>query len=168
MLKKVETGHKPTNALRPQVGYRALSPFDDLDRLMSSITRGRWPRSFSEDWSFWPELEMGPQRPVPRVDVVEKDDAVEVTAELPGVKKGELDVSVSDDILTICGSTRHEENEEKGEYYHREIRQGEFSRTLALPAGVDGEQAKAAFENGVLKITLPKLEKAKRTSSKVK
>ncbi len=167
MQKKTETGKKQSGALQHPEGYRALSPFDELDRLMGSFMRGRWPRLLSEDWPPWPELGFSLEQPVPRVDVVDKDDEVEVTAELPGVKKEELDVSVSDSTLTIRGSTSHEEKEEKDAYYRREIRQGEFSRTIALPAGIDGDQAKAAFENGVLKITLPKSEKAKRLSIKV-
>ena len=168
MLMKTESGKKTSGALKPRAGYGTLSPFDELDRLMGSFMRGRWPRLLSEDWLPWSEFETSFERPMPRVDVVDKDEAVEVTAELPGVKKDELDVTVSDNTLTIRGSTSHEEKEEKGEYYRREIHQGEFARTIALPAGVDGDQAKAAFENGVLRITLPKLEKAKRLSIKVK
>jgi len=167
MAKTKEPGEKALGALQPGEAYGALSQFDEMDRLMGSLMRGRWPRLFSEDWSLWPEFGTSLERPMPRVDVVDKDDEVEVTAELPGVKKEDLDVSVSDNTLTIRSSTSHEEKEEKGEYYRREIRKGEFFRNVALPADVNGDQAKASFENGVLKISLPKLETAKRQSIKV-
>ena len=167
MAKKKESGEKASGSLQPREAYKAMSPFDELDRLMGSLMRGRWPRLFSEDQLPWLELGASLERPMPRVDVVDKDDGVEVTVELPGVKKDELDVSVSNNTLTIRGATSHEEKEEKGEYYRREIRRGEFSRTVALPADVNGDQAKASFENGVLKISLPKLEQARRLSIKV-
>jgi len=167
MAKEKESGERKLGALQPREAYRDLGRFDELDRLMGSFIRGRWPRLFSEDWFPWPESRMRFEQPMPKVDVVDKDDEVQVTAELPGVKKEELDVAISDNRLTIRGSTSHEEKEEKGEYYRREIRKGAFSRTVVLPADVDGDQAKASFEDGVLKISLPKLEKAKRLSIKV-
>lgn len=167
MAKKKESAEKTSRELQSRHARGAMSPFDEMDRLMGRFMRGRWPRPFSDDWFAWPEAGMPFEQPMPRVDVVDKDDEVEVTAELPGVTKDQLDVSVSDNALTIRGSTTHEEKEEKGEYYRREIRKGEFSRTVALPADVKGDQAKASFEDGVLTITLPKLEKAKRSSIKV-
>jgi HSP20 family protein len=86
---------------------------------------------------------------------------------VPGVEKKDLDISVGEDSVTIKGSTSKEEKEEKGDYYRREISRGSFIRTVALPATVDGTKAKASFKDGMLELTLPKTEKAKRHSVKL-
>lgn len=99
---------------------------------------------------------------MPSVDVIDRDDEVVVRAEVPGVDKKDLDVSMSDSEITIKGTTSREEKEEKGEYYRHEISRGSFSRTVTLPATVDSEKAKAEFKDGLLEIHLPKAEKAKR------
>jgi len=86
---------------------------------------------------------------------------------VPGVKKDDLTVSVSDNVVTIKGETKREQKKEKGDYYHCEISRGAFTRSVALPHYVDSDRAKAAFENGVLELTLPKVEKAKRRTVKI-
>ena len=90
-----------------------------------------------------------------------------VRAEVPGVRKDDLTVSVSDNVVTIKGETKREHKKEKGDYYHCEISQGSFTRSVDLPHYVDSDRAKAAFENGVLELTLPKVEKAKRRTVKI-
>jgi HSP20 family protein len=89
---------------------------------------------------------------------------VVVKAELPGVQKDDINVSVTDSSVTIKGSTSHEEKEEKGNYYRREISRGSFSRTVALPSDVDADKAKANFTDGILVLTIPKVEKSHRKS----
>jgi HSP20 family protein len=98
----------------------------------------------------------------PRVDIIDRDAEVEVRAELPGVEKKDLDVSLSDNTVTLKGSTRHEEKEEKGDYYRSEITTGSFARTLTLPGNVDSDRAKATFRDGILVLTVPKVEQSKR------
>ena len=88
-------------------------------------------------------------------------------AELPGVSKEDLDVSVSEKTVTIKASTRREEEKEEGDYHRREISTGLYSRTLSLPAAVEGENARAEFKDGVLRLTLPKSEESKRISIQV-
>jgi HSP20 family protein len=78
------------------------------------------------------------------------------------VKKEDLDVSMTDSTVTIKGTTSHEEKQEKGNYYRCEIARGAFSRTVALPSNVDTDKAKAVFNEGILELTIPKVEKAKR------
>jgi len=104
---------------------------------------------------------------MPRVDIVDRDDELVVKAESPGVDKKDLDISVTDNAVTIKGSTSHEEKEEKGDYYRCEISSGAYSRTLVLPSEVEADKAKANFKDGVLELTLPKLKKAKRHTIKV-
>jgi HSP20 family protein len=98
----------------------------------------------------------------PSVDLIDRDNEVVVKAELPGVDKKDLDISVTSNTVTIKGRTSHEEKEEKGDYYRCEISRGEYARTLALPADVDETKAKASFKDGILELTLPKKEKAKK------
>ncbi len=96
------------------------------------------------------------------LDVYETDENLMVEASLPGINPDEVDISVEGDRLTIKGETkREEEKEEKGKYHFRERRYGAFQRTLSLPVEVNADKAEATFENGVLKLTLPKVEQAK-------
>ena len=102
------------------------------------------------------------------MDLIDRDDEILIKAELPGVKKDDLDVTLTDDVLTIKASTQHEEEEEKGEYHRREISRGEFQRTLKLPENVDVDKAKTSFKDGVLELKIPKEKPAKRRTIKVK
>jgi HSP20 family protein len=92
---------------------------------------------------------------------------VVVRAEVPGVEKDDLDISVSDNTVTIKGETRREEKEEKGDYYRSEISRGTFTRTVMLPGVVATDKAKAKFKDGVLELKLPKVEKTKRRTVKI-
>jgi HSP20 family protein len=145
---------------------RSLSPFEEMDRMFDQFLRRGWMRPWRFDWPSFPEMAL-PEMKAPKVDVVDREGEVLVRAEVPGIDKKDLDITVGENTVTIKGSTRHEEKEEKGDYYRREITAGSFSRTVALPADVDGARARASFKDGVLELTLPKLEKAKRHSVKV-
>lgn len=147
----------------------AVSRFDDfeqdIERMFESFMSRSWLRPFRD----FPSLRGGLELPkAPRVDLVERDNEIAVRAELPGVDKKDVHVSLTDRTITIRASTRKEEKEEKGEYYRREISTGEVSRTLTLPAAVDGQKAKAEFKDGILEIVAPKVEKAKRVQVEVK
>jgi HSP20 family protein len=104
----------------------------------------------------------------PSVDVVESDNEVKVIAELPGLDDKDIDVSLSDDTLTIKGEKKHE-NERKGrDYYRMERAWGSFSRSVALPCEVVSDKAEAVFDKGVLTISLPKSGEAAAKSRKIK
>lgn len=141
---------------------RALSPFDEMDRLFENFLGRAALRPFRSEWPSWGELAAPLEGRVPKVDVIDRDDQIVVRAEVPGIKREDLDVSVSDNTVTIKGETRHEEKEEKGDFYRHEISRGAFARTVALPHTVSTEDVKARFKDGVLELTLPKVEKAKR------
>lgn len=151
--------------VQPAVAPRALSPFEEMDRLFEGFFPRGWLRPYRWEMPSWPHMPF--EGRMPKVDVVERDAEVVIRAELPGVNKDDIDVSMTDNTVTIKGSTSHEEKEEKGEYYRCEISRGSFSRTLALPAEVDGAKAKASFKDGILELVAPKIEKAKRHSVKV-
>ena len=144
---------------------RDLSPFEEMDTLFERLFEGGHLTPF--DWR-WPGLASfrHMEERMPRVDVVDRDDEVVVRAEVPGLRREDLEVNLSQDLLTIKGETK-EEKEEKGEFYRSEIRRGRFMRTLRLPAEVRGEEAKAHFADGVLEITIPKAERAARHSVKI-
>ncbi|NOY78434.1 MAG: Hsp20/alpha crystallin family protein [Calditrichaeota bacterium] len=98
---------------------------------------------------------------MPAVDISETEHDLVVTAELPGVKKDDIKLSVQDNMLTIKGEKK-QQKETKDENYHRiERTYGAFQRTFTLPAIVDASKIKATFKDGVLKIRLPKREEAK-------
>ncbi len=129
----------------------------DFDRMFEDFFGRRFLRPFA-----WERALAEMPASTPSVDVIDRDDEVVVRAEVPGYRKEEIDVSVSDRTLTIKGETRAEHKEEKGDYYRCEISRGAFTRTLTLPAEVDDAKAKAVMKDGVLELTLPKLEKARR------
>lgn len=145
----------------------ALTPFEEMDRLFDAFTRRSWLRPWRFEWPTFPETLMPFNGRMPKVDVIDDETEIVVRAEVPGVEKKDLDISVGEDSVTIKGSTQHEEKETKGDYYRHELSTGTFSRTVGLPATVDGAKAKAEFKNGIIELTLPKVEKAKRHSVKV-
>ena len=95
------------------------------------------------------------------VDLSETDGHVVVKAALPGIQPEDVDISVSDGVLTIKGETKSEEKSDGENYHRREIRYGAFSRSIALPAEVNDAKAEAEFQDGVLTVTLPKAEEAR-------
>ena len=102
------------------------------------------------------------ETPLPKVDILDRDTEVIVRAEMPGVDKKDVDVSVTENSISISGKTRHEEKVEEGDYIRSEISSGSFSRTLPLPSQVDANAAKASFKDGLLELTLPKVQKVQR------
>lgn len=146
---------------------RPLHPFEEMDRMFASLFPRGWMLPFAWERSPLAEVGIGPEARLPRVDVIDRDTEVVVRAEAPGVRKDELEVSLTGNTVTIKGQTAHEEKEEKGDYYRCEISRGSFSRTITLPAEVDAEKAAAEFHDGVLEVRLPKLEHTRRRPLKV-
>jgi len=146
---------------------RPVSPFEAMDKLFESHFPRGWMRPFRMEWPSWAEGMAPFEGKTPKVDVIDRDDEVLVKAELPGVDKKDVDISVTRNTVTIKGTTSHEEKEEKGDYYRCEMSRGSYQRTVMLPADVAEDKAKAKFKDGVLELTLPKLEKAKRHTVKV-
>jgi HSP20 family protein len=103
----------------------------------------------------------------PAVDVIEEPNRVKVKAHVPGIQPENLNVEVTENTLTLSGESRREEEEEQRNVYRREIAYGRFYRQVPLPTQVDANKANADFENGVLTVTLPKAEEARRHRIKV-
>src|SRR2546426_5413382 len=123
---------------REKINRLFESPFGDLTRRM-------------ELFNGW----------APALDLYEDKDNLIVKAELPGMKKEDIDISFHDGTLTISGERKHEEKQEDAETCRSERFFGRFHRTLALPKPVQSDKAKAAYKDGILTVTLPKTEEAK-------
>lgn len=101
------------------------------------------------------------------VEVRDKKDEYDVRAELPGIKKEDLDIEINDNYLTISATKSEEKNEEEKTYKKSEFSYGEFSRTLYLPQDVDTDKIDAKLEHGVLKLVIPKLNKEDKSVKKI-
>jgi HSP20 family protein len=104
---------------------------------------------------------------MPPVDIYETEEAIILTAELPGVDPTHITIEVRENTLTLCGERRHK-HEIKEENYHRiERAYGSFQRAFTLPSAVNHSQVKATYRDGVLEITLPKAERVKARQVKI-
>lgn len=148
-------------------GSRGMSPFGEMERMFENYLSRNWMHPFRMEWPSFPKIAAPFSGKIPSVDVIDRDNEVIVKAELPGVDKKDIDISVTQNTVTIKGTTSHEEKEEKGDYYRCEMSRGSYSRTLSLPADVDEGKSKAKFKDGILELSLPKLKKSKRHTIKV-
>ena len=143
------------------VPFRPFNMFSDMERMFEQMVPQGWMQP-----THWRSAWFGEGQP--QLDVIDRDDDILVRAAIPGVNKEDLDVSLTDHTVTVRGNTRQEsKQEEEGEYYRHEIVSGNFLRTVTLPASVDESKAKAVFRDGILELTLPKMESAKRHTVKV-
>jgi HSP20 family protein len=140
-------------------------PFTAQERL------NRWrsdiERFFGFPFSTWPEGTWLGTAAVP-TDVVEEKDKFIITAELPGLKKEDIDISVEGNTLCICGERKQEQEEIKADYYQCERAYGRFQREVTLPQSVEPSKVSAEYKQGVLKIIIPKTEQAKRKSIEIR
>lgn len=97
----------------------------------------------------------------PPIDVRQTDDEVILTAALPGVKPEDVNVTITGQTINLRGSMKQEKEIKEEEYLYQERRYGSFNRSIQVPMRVQGDQAKASFEDGVLKISIPKAEEVK-------
>ena len=103
----------------------------------------------------------------PPVDIVEKEHAYEISAELPGMDESNIDVKVANGMLAIKGEKKEDKEEKKKDYYLSERRYGSFERRFSVPEGVDTNKIEANFKKGVLTVTLPKTTEAKAAEKKI-
>ena len=132
---------------------------------MDEFFEGMFPRRWTE--GFFSPFFMG--RPVwgdfdekfdffPKVDILDKDDSLVVRAEMPGVKKEDLDITIAGDRLVFEAKRDYEEEEKKEDFVRHEMAYGRLYRAVPLPVEVLGDEAKAELKDGVLEIFLPKVE----------
>ena len=112
-----------------------------------------------------PKGEAGPL--IPSVDIYDRKGEIVVKADLPGVEKEHIDLTITKDSLVVRAETKKDEEIKREEYYIQERSSGTYVRTIQLPQDIDSSKTKASFQNGVLEIVLPKREEAKATEIKV-
>jgi HSP20 family protein len=132
----------------PATPFRMLERFaDEMDRMFDELGFGHaFSRRSEIDENFmW----------APRIDVTQRNNELVIRADLPGLKKDDVKVDVTDDAVTIQGERHRERDDEQGGIYRSERSYGSFYRAIPLPEGAMADQAKASFNNGVLEITMP-------------
>ncbi|PID52551.1 MAG: molecular chaperone [Candidatus Moraniibacteriota bacterium] len=110
---------------------------------------------------FFGEEFFGNQNFAPAIDIYQDNDDLIVETSLPGIDPENVDISVENDVLTMSGETKDKKEIKREDFYRKEIREGSFSRSVILPVAVKGSEAQAEYDNGVLKVVLPKAEDAK-------
>lgn len=138
-------------------------PFGEIEKLRNEMD-SLWSRFFGE--SRFPSLLARTWSP--SLDISETKDKVFVKIELPGLTGKDLSVNLMGDVLTIKGEKKKEKEEKDEHHYYVERYEGSFERSFRLPATIQVEKIEAAFDKGVLKITLPKTEEAKKKGIEIK
>ncbi len=175
-MAKAETKVPVTKEQKPAIpavgAMQAFRPFESLrrevDRLFEDFTLNpfRLPlrRPAFDLEPFWQPDSWVAQ---PAIDLVERDNAFEMTAEMPGLDEKNIEVNVADGVLTIKGQKEEEKVEKKEDFHLRERRFGSFARSVRIPDTVDADKIGASFKNGVLKVTLPKKPEAQKPVKKI-
>jgi len=136
---------------------KELMPYD-MVRTFNKLVDGLWPENGETPDFKW----------APPVDICETSDSILFKVELPGISRADIEIEVSNGVLSIRGEKKIEE-ESKGDTWHRrEFRYGSFVRSFSLPSDMKADEADASFENGILSISIPKEEKALHRKIEIK
>ena len=141
---------------------RRPSPYGEPRTLRQAMDR-----FFDDDYRPFRWLAGGIDGPALPLDVTTDADALTIEAALPGIKPDDVDITVENGTVTISGKTADERRAEEGSYVVQEIRRGSFSRSVTLPNGLEPEKATATFENGILRLEIPKAEQVKPRQIKI-
>ena len=147
---------EPIRSLRHQID-RLFADFDWPDLRMA------WPRKVAAMPREWPDVGIA----IPPVDLVERNGGYELQAELPGLTEKQIEVKLSNGMLTIKGEKSSERVEDEDDYHLRERSFGSFQRSFRVPANVDADKIEARFDKGVLKVSLPKTAAAIQEERKI-
>lgn len=129
-----------------------LEPFEDMDKIFDDFGFGKMAR----------------RAIVPELDIYDSKDAIVAETPLPGIDPKDVKISIENGVLSIEGKSEKKIEVDDKNYYRKEIRAGSFYRSVALPVPVKADQAEASYENGVLKVTVPKAEEAKPKAIQIK
>lgn len=151
---------------KQEIARREDHPFFSLQREMNRVFD-----DFFHGWDLQPFRWGGGfdtfQGAAPKVDVSETDDFVRVEADVPGLDEKDIDVTLSNNVLTISGEKKEEREEKKKDFYRVERSYGSFKRAIPIRAEVDPAKIKATLKKGVLKIELPKTPAAKKDVKRI-
>jgi len=157
-----------TPAKREAQATAPMAPYRWPGDLFSEM-HNRMNRMFDDFWHDYPSVSV---RGVPdvtmRVDVEEKDKEFQISAELPGMDEKDIDITISDGVLTIKGEKKTESERDEKNVHISERSYGSFRRSFRLPAEADAEKISANFDKGVLKLSVPKAPEVESSVKKVK
>ena len=174
MLKKGKAKKEKTVApsqkveLVPERKWEPARTYEEFERMLEDFWRQPFTSSFTPFPSLFRSLRGDIFRGGPSVDVFEEQDEVVVKAEIPGLTKADVQVSLTGTTLTISGDKKKEEKGKEGEYTYSERTYGKFTRALSLPCEVKSDKGKATFKDGILEVRIPKTEEAKKRHFPVK
>jgi HSP20 family protein len=141
----------------PRWAERALAPLDDMEDMFDRFRREFYaPDMFREMEGF-----------SPRVEVKETDKNILVSAEIPGMNEKDINVTLKENNLIIEGEKKSERKKEEKGYYRSELSYGSFYRSIPLLAEVNADKVEATYKNGILQVTLNKLEENKQTAKRI-
>lgn len=164
----VETGSRESRKPAVSPPSALMQPYEAFEQFMENmLSRDWWPRAAHWRDPF-PELMTAFQLRRPALDMIDEDERVVVRAELPGVDRKDLKVSISDHLLTIKATAEREKRERTAQYYRREISRSEFDRSVELPRSVDTSKVEATLSNGMLVVTVAKSRESQRRTVEVK
>ena len=156
----VKTAKELVRTERP--GY--LSPLQEMERWFEES----WEKPFSMMRTLLPEMARKEfETTLPMLDIYEEGNELIVKADMPGLKKEDLEISLADNVLTVRGEKKTEKKVEKGKYFRYERRHGTFFRRIELPYEIEEEKIKAHLDNGVLEVRLAKSHKAEGKTHKI-
>lgn len=156
------------SALAKYQPLQGLNVFDEMERMFDNFASDNWVKPVTSTPPHVKKIITTTFKTItPKVDVIGFDNKIVVKVMMPGIEKQDIDISMTNNTVTIKGTPSHEEIEGKGDYYYCEISKGAYMRTLVLPENVDEEKAKAKFKNGLLELTIPKMEVSHRRNIKV-
>jgi HSP20 family protein len=143
--------------------WPAIHPIAEMERIFDRLLNQGWPSSWRRrDTSLFDNVFEADGQRLPSLDVIDRDNELIARAELPGIEKKDLNITVTDNLLSIKAESSREVKEEKGDYFRHEISGYSFARSVLLPATVDATKTTASLKNGILEIILPKVEASKR------
>lgn len=153
--------HREKDMIKAEADHPIFSLQREMNKMFDSFSQSLFDPLHSKEFDF-------SKSAFPKIDVVEAEKEIKITAELPGMEEKDIDVSLSGDLLIIEGEKKAEKEDEKDGYRVMERSYGKFNRAIQVPTGVESEKIDAKFKNGVLKITLPKTEEAQKEKKKIK
>ncbi len=142
--------------------FKELAPFGEFERMRREMDR-LWDSFFERR----PTKAEQAAEFLPALDLAETDNELVVKCEVPGLEPKDIDISLSDGMLTIKGEKKQEREEKQADYHLVERSYGTFTRSIQLPKEVQGDKISASYKNGILTVTLPKSEEAKKNEIKI-